>query len=66
MQELWSTEPFNLPGVDHHAAMSSILQMFRRVLTPELFLVGVRFVWKVWEVRNTEVHGCTNGFPLMW
>lgn len=32
-------------------------------LLEELFLVALVICWKIWEVKNSEVHGSTEGFP---
>lgn len=32
-------------------------------LLEELFLVALVIYWKIWEVKNSEVHGSTEGFP---
>lgn len=41
----------------------NILQNLRQSLSPELFLVSLVVCWKVWDVRNGEVHGGERGFP---
>lgn len=63
MREIWKHCPFNLPVTDSHTSMWQLFQMFKRSLQPDLFLVGLVICWKVWEVRNLELHGDPHGFP---
>lgn len=57
--------PFHLFPVDSYESMWSILHWLNRSLKPELYLVSLVVCWKIWEVRNLEVHGETRGFPAV-
>lgn len=37
--------------------------MMKKFLSPDQFLVALVLAWKIWEIRNKEVHGLNDGFP---
>lgn len=66
---IWRGEPFNLPEMDANASMWTIFSIMKARLSKEWLLVAVVICWKIWHVRNNEVHGGTEGFPsdlLLW
>lgn len=44
--------------------MWTIFRLLKALLTPQLFLVALVVCWKVWSLRNLEIHDSEHGFPL--
>lgn len=63
VNEIWSSSPFSLPQVNSYDSMWSLLQLLKRSVSEELFIVGLVTWWKIWDVRNKEVNGIEGGFP---
>lgn len=61
--EIWRAQPFRLPEVDAHASMWMIFSVMKTHLAKEWLLVAVVICWKIWQVRNSEVHGGEESFP---
>lgn len=62
-EQIWSSDPFNLPSFPTQTSMWEIMAVLRRLLSPELFLDAVVICWNIWEVRNTELHGSLEELP---
>lgn len=63
LRDLWSSDPFSLPMVNSQDSMWYIFCLLRRSVSEDLFLVGLVIWWKVWDMRNKELHGIEVGFP---
>lgn len=64
LKEIWSGAPFFLPRVDRNATMWTIFAHLKDCLPRELFLLGLVLCWKVWAIRNDQLHGSNSGFPM--
>lgn len=63
MDGVWSSKPFNMQWVDSQATMWTIFKKLKDSLPTELFLTSLVVCWKVWEMRNLDLHGETRSFP---
>lgn len=57
-EEIWSNPPFKVPSWDIHDAKG-----MRESLPYNEFLVGLVIWWKMWDIRNKEVHGAPEDIP---
>lgn len=62
-RELWNEEPFKIGSIDTQCSMWAILEVLRRSLSAELFLDAMVLCWKLWEIRNNELHGSLDDSP---
>lgn len=62
-QFLWSSSPFHLEPFEPHVSMWAILEHLRKVLSQDLFLDALVVCWKIWELRNKELHGELDDIP---
>lgn len=63
VHEFCSEEPFFLHGFDHYGTMWALVQLLRKSLSADWFLVSLVVCWKIWDGRNKELHGDQHGFP---
>lgn len=57
MRAIWSDHPFSLPPFDQGSSMWTIYGKLKKLLSLELFEVAVVLCWKIWEIRNQQLHG---------
>lgn len=62
LRYLWSSAPFQITPVANHESFWSLYQKWKTSLSKEMFLVALVICWKVWDIRNKEIHGVEEGF----
>lgn len=62
-QEVWTGQPFNLGSFDPQETMWAVLEVLKKRLLQELFLDAIILCWKIWEIRNKEIHGSMEDLP---
>lgn len=61
LQDVWSNPPFCIYEVDENAQPWAIYKLFQKKLSKENFLLAMMLWWRMWELRNKEVHGELEG-----
>lgn len=62
MDDIWRENPFRLPRLERSCSTMQIFTTMKKHLHPDQFLVALVLGWKIWDLRNKEVHGSTDGF----
>ncbi|XP_012857529.1 PREDICTED: uncharacterized protein LOC105976816 [Erythranthe guttata] len=57
VRQLWKQAPFHLSHFDDGNPFWSWLEYLEQTLAKEYFLLAVVVCWKVWEMRNRQLHG---------
>lgn len=54
---------FTFPNLYAHSSVWTMYSTLKRLLCQDLLLLALVSWWKIWEVRNKELHGSTEGIP---
>lgn len=61
LEEVWRSPGFCIPEIDERATPWMLFNHMEAHLAPDNFLIDMVIWWKVWELRNKEVHGVMDG-----